>query len=320
MILKCALRTGGLLLAGLAGSALAQTAPYPGKVVRIITTAAGSGTDITARIIARGLTAAFGQQVIVDNRGIGGVEATVKAPADGYTVLHYTSPVWLLHHMQEVRWDWQRDLLTVALVSRTPNIIATHPSLPVTSVKQLIALAKARPGELNYATGTLGASAHLSAELFAQMAGVRMTRIYYKGSGPAMNDLIAGQVQLMFPAAGTVTPHVRAGRLRALAVTTAAPTPLAPELPTVAQAGLPGYESVSLSGYFAPARTPGMIVQRLNQEITRVIAEPEHKARMAALGVELAGSTPEAFAELIQSESARMGPLLRRAVRAEHGG
>ncbi len=294
----------------LPGNAAAQA--YPAKVVRIITTAPGSGTELAARIIARGLTASFGQQVIVDNRGIIGVEITAKSPPDGYTILHYTSPVWLLHLMQDVRWDAQRDFSTITLASRTPNIVVVHPSLPVTTVQQLIDLARRQPDEINYAAGTLGASAHLSTELFASMAGIRLVRVSYKGSGPAVNDLLAGQVQLMFPAAGTITGHVKSGRLRALAVTTAEPTPLAPGLPTVAQAGLPGYESVSLSGYFAPAKTPPAIIQRLNQEIARILGDAENKQRMAALGVELLSSTPEGFADMIKTETARMSGVFKR--------
>jgi len=295
------------------GVACAQT--YPSKVVRIITTAPGSGTELAARLIARGLTASFGQQVIVDNRGIIGVEITAKSPPDGYTILHYTSPVWLLHLMQEVRWDAQRDFATITLASRTPNIIVVHPSLPVNSVKQLIDLARRQPDEINYAAGTLGASAHLSTELFASMAGIRLVRVSYKGSGPAVNDLLAGQVQLMFPAAGTITGHVKSGRLRALAVTTAEPTPLAPGLPTVAQAGLAGYESVSLSGYFAPAKTPAPIIQRLSQEIGRIVNDAEHKQRMAGLGMELMNSTPEGFAEMIRAETARLSGVFKNARR-----
>jgi len=243
------------------------------------------------------------------------VEQTAKAPPDGYTILHYTSPVWLLQLMQEVRWDAQRDFSTITLASRTPNIIVVHPSLPVASVKQLIDLARRKPGEINYAAGTLGASAHLSAELFAAMAGIRFVRVSYKGSGPAVNDLLAGQVQLMFPAAGSSTAHVKSGRLKALAVTTAEPTPLAPDLPTVAQAGLPGYESISLSGYFAPAKTPLPIIQRLNQEIVRILSDPEHKQRMAALGVELMGSTLEGFTEMIKAETIRMSAVLKNVQR-----
>lgn len=297
----------------LPGNAAAQA--YPSKVVRIITTAPGSGTELAARIIARGLTASLGQQVIVDNRGIIGVEITAKSPPDGYTILHYTSPVWLLHLMQDVRWDAQRDFSTITLASRTPNIVVVHPSLPVHSVRQLIDLARRQPDEINYAAGTLGASAHLSTELFASMAGIRLVRVSYKGSGPAVNDLLAGQVQLMFPAAGTITGHVKSGRLRALAVTTAEPTPLAPGLPTVAQSGLPGYESVSLSGYFSPAKTTAAIVQRLNQEIGRIVNDAENRQRMAGVGMELMSSTPEGFAEMIKTETARMSGVLKNARR-----
>lgn len=305
-----------LLIACLFGCAFAPSAyaqPYPTKVIRIITTAPGSGTDVTARIVARGLTAALGQQVIVDNRGIVGVEVIAKSPPDGYNLLHYTSPVWLQHLIHDVRWDTQRDFAPITLASKTPNIIVAHPSLPVSTLRQLIGLARRRPGEINYATGSLGASAHLSAELFMSMAGVSFTRIFYKGTGPAVNDLISGQVQLMFPAAGSITPHVQAGRLRALAVTTAQPTPLAPGVPTVAQSGLPGYEYISLSGYFAPAKTPAAIVRRLNQEIARTLGEGDARQRMANIGVELATTTAEGFAQMIKAETGRMTPILKHS-------
>ena len=270
----------------------AQAQPaYPVKVVRIITTAPGSGTELAARIIARGLTQALGQQVIVDNRGIIGVEMTAKAAPDGYTVLHYTSPVWLLRYMQEVRWDVERDLAPVTLASRTPNIIVVHPSLPVNSVRQLIDLAKRRPGEINYAAGSLGASAHLSTELFSSMAGVRFTRVSYKGSAAALTAVVSGEVQLMFAVASGVPAHIKTGRLKAVAVTSEKPSPLAPGLPSIAEQGLPGYEAILALGVYAPAATPAPVIERLNQEITRTLAAPAIKERLHRVGFDPVGST-----------------------------
>jgi tripartite-type tricarboxylate transporter receptor subunit TctC len=212
-----------------------------------------------------------------------------------------------------VAWDPVRDFSPITLTMTQPNIVVVHPSVPVTSIKELIALCKARPGELNYASSSTGATNHVAAELFKAMAGVSILRINYKGGGPAVHDLVAGHVQLMFGSAGVVAPHTKSGRLRALAVTSAEPTPLAPGLPTVAAAGLPGYESSQFSGMLAPARTPAAIINRLNQEITRVLQRAEVKERLFSYGIEATPSTPEDFAATIKSEMAKMDKVIKSA-------
>ncbi len=214
---------------------------------------------------------------------------------------------------RKVAWDPVKDFAPISLTIVTPNIVVVHPSLPVKSIKELIALAKARPGELNYGSGSTGAANHVAAELFKSMAGVNIVRINYKGAGTAIIDLVAGQLQVMFATAGSVTHHIKSGRLRALAVTSAEPSALAPGLPTVVAAGLPGYESSSLSGMFAPARTPVAIINRLNQEVVQALHRAEVKERLFNSGIQVVGSSPEEAAAKIRSEMARMGKVIREA-------
>jgi len=217
------------------GAGVVYGQSYPNKPVRIVTSQPGSGNDLVSRVIAQGLTGGLGQQVIVDNRGVIAAEIVAKSPPDGYTLVLYGPPLWLLPFMRDnVPWDPVRDFAPITLAVSTPNLVVVHPSLPVNSVRQLIALAKASPGELNYGS-TAGASPHLAAELFKAMARVDMVGVSYKGAGPALNGLLGGQVHLMFPNASTVMPHVKSGRLRALAVASAEPSALAPDLPTVAR-------------------------------------------------------------------------------------
>ena len=302
-----------MALAAQAASAQA----YPSKPVRFITSEPGGGNEIAARFIAQGLSGAFGQQVIIESKGGGnGAIAFLtvsKAAPDGYTLLFFSSALWVLPLMKDVSWDVLRDFEPIVLVATAPNILVVHPSLPVKSVKALIALAKARPGELNYATGAAGAAAHLSAALLKSMARVNIVRIPFKGTSPGLNAVMAGQVQIMFPAAGAAMSHVKAGRLRALAVTSAKPTDLAPGLPTMASAGLPGYESVSVYGLFAPARTPASIIARLNQETNRVLNVAETKERFFNVGVETVGSSPEEFVASIKADVIRWDKVIKEA-------
>ena len=285
---------------------------YPDKPIRVLTTTPGGPNDFASRLIADGVTGSLGQRMIVENRAIVGVEIAAKAPPDGYTLLHYTNVLWLMPLFRDgVAWDPVMDFSPITLTMTQPNIVVVHPSVPVTSIKELIALAKARPGELNYASSSTGATNHVAAELFKSMAGVDILRINYKGGGPAVNDLIAGQVHVMFGSAGVVTPHVKVGRLRALAVTSAESTALAPGLPTVAAAGLPGYESSQLSGMLAPAKTPAAIIHRLNQEITRALQRAEAKERLFNLGIEAIPGSPEEFAATIRSEMAKMDKVIK---------
>jgi len=311
----------GLLLGVIAFSPGAVSAQdsYPSKVIRIVAPAPGGGSDVLSRLIAPGLASSLGQQVIVDNRGAVASEIAAKAAPDGYTLLVNGSPVWLLPLLRaSVPWDAVRDFVPITLAVSSPSILVVHPSLPVKSVRELIALAKARPGELNYAAGTMGATPHLAAELFKAMAGVNIVRVAYKGTGPGLIGLISGEVGLMFPNAGSAMPHVKSGRLRALAVTTAQPSALVPGVPTLAASGVPGYESVSPQAVFAPARTPATIINRLNQEIVRVLSTADVKGKLFNTGIEVVGSSPEGLAAKMKSDMARIGKLVKDAgIRAE---
>jgi tripartite-type tricarboxylate transporter receptor subunit TctC len=299
-----------------ASAIFAQT--YPVKPVRLVTGEPGGGVDFTARVIAQGLTSSLGQQVIVENRGgaSGAIaaQAVSKAPPDGYTLLHYSGSLWIIPLLREnVPWDPLRDFIPITLAASSPNILVVHPSLPVKSVRDLIALAKSRPGALNYAAGSSGSTPHLAAELFKSMAGVNIVRVPYKNNAAAYGDLISGQVQMMFATSGGATPHIKSGRLRALAVTDDQPSALLPGLPTVAASGLRGFESASVYGMFAPAGTAPTMIKRLNQEIVQVLHRPDIKERFAASGVEPVGSSPEEFAGKIKSEIARLGKVIKEA-------
>ena len=302
-----------MLVVGI-GAASAQT--YPAKPVRIVTSDAGGGSDIVARVIAQGVSGPLGQPVLVENRG-GGViagEMVAKAPPDGHTLLFYGGTLWLLPMMRSsVPYDTLRDFAPITLAITSPTVLAVHPSLPVRSVKDLIALAKARPGQLNYGSPAVGTSTHMAAELLKSMAGINIVRIAYKGGAGALNDLIAGQVDLAFVVTTSATPHVKSGRLRALAITSAEPSPQFPGLPTVAATGLPGYESSAQVGMFVPAKTPDAIINRLNQEIVRVLARPDVKEKFLAIGVETVGNTPEQFMAKIKSEIVKWGKVIKEA-------
>lgn len=289
---------------------------YPNKPIRFLTTGIGGSTDFAARIIAQGLTDSAGWRVVVDNRGstIVASETASKAPDDGYTLLVTTDGHWRGPLLQKMPFDPVKDFAPITLTSRSPNILVVHPSLPVKSVKGLIALAKAKPGELNYGAGAIGASTHMASELFNLMAGVRIVHIRYKSTGPALNDLIAGQLQVMFATTGGVMPHVKTGRLRALAVSTLQPSALVPDLPTIADAGgLPGYESASTAGVFAPAGTSDRIINQVNREILRVLDRPEVKERFFNQGVEVLGASPEQTAAFVKSDMATTARLIKEA-------
>jgi tripartite-type tricarboxylate transporter receptor subunit TctC len=302
-----------------AGAAVAQT--FPAKPIRIVAAEAGSSNDMVARLLAPGLTAGLGQQTIVENRGGGGVvapEIVAKAPADGHTLLLNGSNLWLAQYLRDHVPYAMTDFVAVSWAASSPGFLVVHPSLPINSVKDLIAYAKAKPGALNYASGSPGALTHLAPELFKHMTGTQIVRIPYKGGGPALSAVIAGEVQIMFATAGGVTPQIKAGRLRGLAVTSAQPSALLPELPTVAASGLPGYESVAMNGILAPAKTPTTIIKRLNQEIVRVLGGAEVKDKLLSSGVEAVGSTPAEFAAKIKSEMGRLGRVIKEAgIRAE---
>ena len=310
-----------LLLVVLPFAAIAQER-YPNRPLRIVTAEAGGGGDFIARLIANELTASMGQQVVVENRGgasgMIAAQIVIKASPDGHTLLFYSGFVWTLPLMKSVPYDPLRDLIPITLTARAPNILVINPALPAKSVKDLIALAKAKPGELSYATSGVGGTPHLAAELFKSVAGINILHVPYKGQAQALSELIGGQIQVMFPNAASVAPHIKPGRVRALAVTTAEPSALAPGLPTVASAGLPGYESVVMFGVFVPAKTPGAIVERLNRETVKVVRNPEVKEKMFNTGVDAAGTSSAEFAALIKADVARLNKLIKEAgIRAE---
>ena len=295
-----------------AGAAFAQD--FPSKPVRMVTSAPGGGGDVIARLIAQAISGSLGQQVIVDNRGgVISSETVAKAPPDGYTLLSQPNSFWLLPFMQNVSYDPVRDFLPVSLTVTSPNVIVVHPSLPVKSVKELIAFAKARPGQLNFAAGSTGSSSHLAAELFKMMAGINIVYIPYRGAGPALNDTLGGQVSLLFSNTAAAGPHIKSGRLRGLAVTSAKPSALAPGLPTAASSGLPGYEAAAIYGVFAPAGTPATLVTRLNQEIVRALNRPDVKEKFFNAGVEVVASSPEQLATIMKSDMVRLGKVIKDA-------
>ena len=275
-----------------AGAASAQT--FPVRHVRVVTSQAGGLNDLTARVIAPALSSALGRQVIVDNRGATAIDIVAKAAPDGHTVLCFANNFWLLPFMQDnATFDPIRDFSPLTLAVTAPNVLAVHSSVPAGSVKELIAIARARPGALNYGAGATGGTPHLAAELFKSMAGVNIVHVGYKGTGPAVIALAAGEIHMMFAGPGSVDPQVRAGRVKALAVTSRAPSALAPGLPTLSESGLSGYEATAMIALFAPARTPAAIVTRLNQEMVKALNLPEVKEKLLAAGTEVVASSPE---------------------------
>ncbi len=287
---------------------------YPNKSIRIITAEFGGNGDFTARLIAQGLAPGLGQQVVVDNRGgsvIIPVEAVAKAPADGYTLLSYGSTMWILPLLERTPYDPVKDFAAITLTTTSPGCLVVHPSLPVKSVQELISLARRKPGELNNGSAPTGSYSHIAAELFKAMAGVNIVGIAYKGAGPALNALIGGQVQLMFGSASSIAPHVASGRLRVLAVTSLEPSVLAPGLPTIAASGVPGYESGSMQGLWAPLNTPAPIINRLNQEVVRVLNQADVRKRLLSTGVEAVGSSPDQLVSAIRAEMARLGKAIK---------
>jgi tripartite-type tricarboxylate transporter receptor subunit TctC len=257
----------------------------------------------------------LGQQVIVDNRGgiIPAVTVAQAAP-DGYTFLVHGSTIWLSPFLHEnLPNDPIRDLSPVTWAVSQPNVLVVHSSVPASSVRELILLAKKHPGVLNYASSATGGTPHLAGELFRSMAGVNVVRINYKGVGAALNAQITGEVHMMFSTTSSVVPHVKAGRLRALAVTSAQPSDLAPGLPTVSASGVPGYEVVSILGMFAPAGTPAQIIERVNSEIVRYLNTPDIKDRFLKSGVEVVASSPQQLAAIVKSEMAKWGKILTPA-------
>ena len=314
-MLTLRLSLGAVSVAMVLGAPTVCGQNYPTKPIRVITANAGGGNDIMARLVAQGIAGPLGQPVIVDNRGSGMYTADLvsKAPADGYTLLAHSNSVWIGPLLQKTPYDPVADLTPIVAMAKAPNILVVHPGVAANSVKELIALAKAKPGELNYASGPTGGGSHLSSELFKYLAGVNIVRIAYKGGAPALVDVMAGRVQMTFDDIPTLMPNVKAGKLRALAVTSADPSTLAPGLPTMATSGVPGYVSDSTQGLWAPAKSPQTAVRRINQEVVRLISQPEVKEKMFGNGVEPVAGPPEQFGAIIKSDMDNLGKVIKAA-------
>ena len=310
----------------LAGSLPAQAQPasaapkYPSKPVRLLLAfPPGGASDFLGRLLALRMADALGQPVLVENRaGAGGnvgAEVVARAPADGYLILLGNNAILAANAAlyPKLNFDPVRDFAPVVLVALQPNILVVHPSLPATNVKELVALAKRRPGELNYASSGSGLAGHLAGELFNSMAGISMVHVPYKGGGPALADLIAGQTQVMFATASSVTAHVRSGRLRALATTTARRPTGFPDLPTVAEAGVPGFEASTWHGLVVPSGTPRPIIDQISASVNTSLRQPDLREKFLAAGAEPAGGTPEAFAEYIRVEVPRWEKVIRQS-------
>jgi tripartite-type tricarboxylate transporter receptor subunit TctC len=293
---------------------------YPVKPIRLVVPfAPGGSTDTIARVIGQKLDEALGQQVIIDNRpGAGGnlgVDYVAKSAPDGYTLIfgHVGTFGFGPSLYAKLPYDPIRDFAPVALFAMVPNMLVVHPSLPANSVKELVALARARPGQLNYGSSGNGSASHLATEYFKLLSKTDITAIPYKGTGPLVTDLIAGQTSLTITGVPPLYPHVQSGRLRALAVGSVKRLPLLPSLPTIAEAGVPGYESSTWFGPLAPAKTPREIIVRLNVELMKMLQRPDVRARFAAEGIEALGSTPEEFGTYIKSEIERWSRVIKAA-------
>lgn len=310
MLLMCA--------TGLAAQGAAAQG-YPNRTVRIIVpVSAGGATDVFARALGYGFTEAWGQQVIIDNRpGAGGMigsELVAKAAPDGYTLLMaYTSHVTNPSLWTRIPYDTQRDFAPVAMVATVPSVLIVHPSLPTHTVRELIAFAKRRPHELDYASSGVGTSAHLAAVLFAQRAGLFLTHVPYKGGAPAVYELVGGQVSIMFGSLATAVQHMRTARVRALAVTSVKRASAAPQVPTMQEAGIADYEAVGWFAMFAPAQTPGIVVNKLSSEITALLSHRELRERFQAQGAEIEYSTPGELGDRVRRESAKWAAVIKGA-------
>ncbi|WP_026433095.1 tripartite tricarboxylate transporter substrate binding protein [Paracidovorax oryzae] len=299
---------------------LAAAQAFPSKPITIVVPfAAGGTTDILARIIAQGMGAELGQSVVVDNRAgaggnIGG-QVAARAPADGYTLFMGTVGTHAINAAlyKKMPFDPIKDFAPLTRVANVPNLLVANPAQPFKTVQELIAYAKANPGKINFGSSGSGSSIHLSGELFKSMAKVDMQHVPYKGSAPAVTDLLGNQIAIMFDNMPSAIQHVRSGKLRAIAVTTARRSPELPDVPTIAEAGVPGYEATSWFGMFAPAATPAPVVAQLNATIVKVLAQPDIRKKLAEQGAEAAGETPAQFADFIQKESVKWGKVVKES-------
>jgi tripartite-type tricarboxylate transporter receptor subunit TctC len=307
--------SASLLAAAFAAPALAQS--YPAKPVRIVVPyPPGGPNDIVARTVGQKLSEQLGQPVIVDNKpgasGNIGAESVAKSPADGYTLLLLTTGHTINPSLYpKLGYDLEKDLAPVTQLTAGPMVVIVNPSLPAKNIKELISLAKAKPGSLNFGSAGNGSSTHLAPELFSSMAGIKMNHIPYKGSAPALTDLMAGQIQVAFDFMISAMPHVKSGKIKALAVTSATRSPVAPDLPTVAESGVPGFEVIGWNGLVAPARTPKEIIAKLNAELKKALDQPDTKERFAAQGFSATWTTPEKFGAYIESEHAKWAKVVK---------
>jgi tripartite-type tricarboxylate transporter receptor subunit TctC len=292
---------------------------YPAKAIRfIVPFAPGGGNDILGRVVAQKLNEGFGVPVVVDNRGGAGgtigTDITAKSPPDGYTLLiNNLSLAVNITLYSKLPYDTLKDLQPVSLVGRQPNILVVHPSLPVKNLKELLALAKSQPGQLAYSSGGVGSSSHLAGELLRLIAGIDIIHVPYKGMGPAMVDLVSGQVQLSMATMASALPHVRSQRMRPIAVSTARRVAVVPEVPTMQEAGLAGYEHSTWYGILVPARTPGPVVARLNGELRKIVASDDVKQKFDPQGVEPDSSTPEEFSAFLRTEAGKWAKVVKGA-------
>lgn len=296
----------------------ACAAAYPEKPIRVIVPVPAGGTpDVVARLVTPGLASALGQQLVVDNRGgaggLIGAELAARATPDGYTLLLSSpGPLTILPHLRaKIGYDPQKDFVPIGLISVGPFLLITHPSVPARSVKELIALARAEPDKLNYASAGSGAANHLAMELFKSMAGVRITHVPYKGAPQAVSDVLAGHMNMMFNSIAPVIQHIKADRIRVLGTGGARRAPQLPDVPTISEAGVPGFEAMTWFGLLAPAQTPRPILKQLHGVLTTVVHRPETRAQFLAQGADPVGSTPEEFAALIRRESARYAQVVK---------
>jgi len=303
----------------IAGSAVAwaQGSAYPNRPLRfIVPYAAGGNGDIVSRIIAQKMVAQIGQQIVIDNRGGAGgnigAELAARALPDGYTIMLGTNTHAInMSLYAKPGYDLQKDFAPVTLATSAPMVLIVHPSLPAKTIKEFIALAKAHPNKLNYATGGSGSSAHVITELFKSMAGVQLVHVPYKGVAQATTDLIAGQIQMSFNSTSTALSHMQAGRVRGLAISTAQRSTAAPGVPTIAESGLPGFDASIWQGIFAPARTTPEIIVRLNREIVTALGATDVKDQLGVQGLDTLPSTPEQFAAFIRAEIAKWAKVIK---------
>jgi len=309
-----------VLLAPLAGAQSASTISgpgYPSKPIRVILSVpAGATPDVTARLVTPGLASVLGQPLVVDNRGgaggLIGAEIVAKAAPDGYT-LFISSPgaLTILPHLRKVPYDTLRDFTPISLISVGPFVLIVHPSVPAKTVKELIALAKAQPGKLNYASAGSGVANHLAMELFKQMAGVDITHVPYKGAPQAVTDVLAGHMNMMFNSIAPLVGHIKAGRVRVIGIASSKRSPQLPDIPTIAEAGVPDYEAENWFGMFAPAKTPQRIIARLNEAVVKVVRSPEIQSQFAALGADAVGNSPVEFAAFVRRDMEKYAKVVR---------